>query len=64
MGCDLYIGVHYIVAVTRWQSVDGTSTCREGLLSMEAVSKIGGRLQVSGLLSQPWTRLKLHNTKS
>lgn len=59
MGCDLYIGVHYIVAVTRWQSVDGTSTCREGLLS-----KIGGRLQVSGLLSQPWTRLKLHNTKS
>lgn len=25
MGCDLYIGVHYIVMVTRWQSVDGTS---------------------------------------
>lgn len=57
MGCDLYIGVHYIVVVTRGQSVDGTSTCRERLLSMEAVSKIGG-VQVSGLLSQPWTRLK------
>lgn len=22
MGCDLYIGVHYTVVVTRWQSVD------------------------------------------
>lgn len=64
MGCDLYIGVHYTVVVTRWQSVDDTSTCRERLLSMEAVPKIGGRLQVSGLLSQPWTTLKLQNTKS